>query len=357
MTNELICTWLGLPSDSWPPDHYRLLDLDPGKSDPTTVEHQVHQRLEAVRRYQLTHPEQATEAMNRLAQAFVCLTDPESKRVYDAALFGTSRGAVTVANPPPVRRRLSKPSAASAEDPVAGTELDTAAATASAPVAPEAAVAPPGTVPPIRRGPSADGFAEELKPDHAIDAARLSAAARRGLGSRRALYRRLAITRRLMKGWERAGKYMADPGRRIARPNEATEFLEQLTRIQGLLRSFPPLLGEAGHPGYLVIALARLQVVVPTFQTLLLSQREALARDWQAGIKVLAEHRLFLRAELRALRRGGRRGRALRWIRALLTDQPVLVLILAGLLLLNLFLWGQYLAGPFPREPVPKSAR
>ena len=48
----------------------------------------VHQRLDSVRRYQMTHPEAATEAMNRLAQAFVCLTEAASKRAYDAELLG-----------------------------------------------------------------------------------------------------------------------------------------------------------------------------------------------------------------------------------------------------------------------------
>ena len=33
MSHELICTWLGLPPGNWPPDHYRLLDLEPGESD------------------------------------------------------------------------------------------------------------------------------------------------------------------------------------------------------------------------------------------------------------------------------------------------------------------------------------
>ena len=43
--------------------------------------------MEKVRRYQLNHPELATEVMNRLAQALVCLTDPAAKQAYDAALF------------------------------------------------------------------------------------------------------------------------------------------------------------------------------------------------------------------------------------------------------------------------------
>src|SRR5262245_31151164 len=88
MSHHLICTWLGLPADSWPPDHYRLLGLEPGETDTALIEQRVHQRLDAVRRYQMMHPEQATEAMNRLAQAFVCLTEPAAKRAYDQALPG-----------------------------------------------------------------------------------------------------------------------------------------------------------------------------------------------------------------------------------------------------------------------------
>src|SRR5437763_2889787 len=88
MNHDVICSWLDLPAGSWPPDHYRLLGLEPGEDDVTLIEQRVHQRLDSVRRYQMMHPEQATEAMNRLAQAFVCLTDPPAKKVYDATLLG-----------------------------------------------------------------------------------------------------------------------------------------------------------------------------------------------------------------------------------------------------------------------------
>src|SRR5215207_2282322 len=88
MSHHLICTWLGLPADAWPPDHYRLLGLEPGETDTALIEQRVHQRLDSVRRYQMMHPEQATEAMNRLAQAFVCLTEPAAKRAYDQSLPG-----------------------------------------------------------------------------------------------------------------------------------------------------------------------------------------------------------------------------------------------------------------------------
>src|SRR5579871_6469340 len=81
--HELICSWLGLPAGAWPPDHYRLLGLEPGEGDTALIETRVHERIDSVRRYQMRYPEQATEAMKQLAMAFDCLTDPAGKRSYD----------------------------------------------------------------------------------------------------------------------------------------------------------------------------------------------------------------------------------------------------------------------------------
>jgi hypothetical protein len=86
MSLEWICSCLQLPAGSWPPDHYTLLGLKLGEADSRRIEQRVQERMEKLRPYQLTHTEQATEAMNRLAQAFVCLTDPAAKRAYDASL-------------------------------------------------------------------------------------------------------------------------------------------------------------------------------------------------------------------------------------------------------------------------------
>src|SRR5271157_3425368 len=114
MKHEAICAWLGLVPQNWPPDHYTLLGLEPGEPDVARIEQRVHERLARLRCYQLSHPEQATEAMNRLAQAFVCLTDPSAKKAYDAAL-GIGRGArppasrkTQTAGAPPARKRPTK---------------------------------------------------------------------------------------------------------------------------------------------------------------------------------------------------------------------------------------------------------
>src|SRR5262245_66184048 len=86
MSLDLICSALGVPPDRWPPDHYALLGLALGEADAAKIEAHVLDRMERLRRYQLTHPDAVTDAMNRLAQALVCLTDPAERRAYDAGL-------------------------------------------------------------------------------------------------------------------------------------------------------------------------------------------------------------------------------------------------------------------------------
>jgi len=158
---------------------------------------------------------------------------------------------------------------------------------------------------------------------------------RRGLGTKRALYYRIARTRQLLGAWEQTGKYL-NPPRRLRRPAEATELISHMHAIRELLQTFPPLLGKAGQPGYLVLTLARQEMIVPMLQALLPSQREVLARDWQAGHNLLLAHRSFLRQELRALRKRKRWVQGLRSLATGLFNHPSLLLVLLGLVALNL---------------------
>ena len=179
MSHELICEWLGLPAGSWPPDHYRLLGLEPGESDPELIEQRVHQRLDSVRHYQMAHPELATEAMNRLAQAYVCLTDSSSKQPYDAALLG---GAAPAAAMTAVAEARKSPS--DMPDPLAWL------------FGPATPRSPTATPPPLPRLPSLPPAqtqtlapSAEPEPREPVDpltaAARESKPARRGLGTKR----------------------------------------------------------------------------------------------------------------------------------------------------------------------------
>ena len=382
MSQDLICSWLGLAQDAWPPDHYTLLGLSQDETNTERIEEQVQTRLELVRRYQLLHPEQVTEAMNRLAQAYVCLTDPVAKRAYDRELTGGPDE-----EPVPAERE--------AEDPLSWLVGSGSRQFAEAGSGPPASVAllDWATVPPPQHSVALmeipairDEMAEEFNPapaargglaptvnamtlrpealgaipevplvaapppaqtnpvrmDPVVEAARASAPARRGLGTKLGLYQRIASTRKLLDAWVIAGKYMGNPKRRLARPSEATELIRGLGAIRTLIQHFPPLIGEAGQPGYAVVALAKQSAPVPTFQTLLPSQRATLAQHWQTGQQLLEEHKAFLRQELRTLRKKSTLGRAWRATRATLTDQPIALLLLLGLLVVNIVIWRLY---------------
>jgi hypothetical protein len=166
--------------------------------------------------------------------------------------------------------------------------------------------------------------------------------ARCGLCTRRALYKRIIRTRRLLRLWNELGRFLNAPKRRLHRATEGPQLLSLLEEITTLLQKFPPLLGEAGQPGYLVLALTQMDTI-KVFQSFSAHQREALSRDWAAGYKLLSLHRDFLRRELRAMRKRTFRQRFVRAILAGYHDQPLLVFVFLLLLALNLFLWQRYI--------------
>lgn len=446
MERELVCKWLGLPPERWPPDHYALLGLPVGETDIHKIEEHTHDRLARLRQHQLHHPEQVTEAMNCLAQAFSCLTDPKAKQAYDATL-GLPSAAPSSTEPakaPEVRRSspvlpipklpapptreagekksdgsksspavpipklpvapppvLPAPTAAEASlpPPPAAPSGETAAATTSSPDplawlfgpwgapverdvggTPTSAAAPAPTSgtpspeaapvvvdwkkepPPTRVSvnvstPEVPAQAEPEAPvvipppvdatPPAGTARELPRDARRGLGTKRQMYHRLATTRQLINAWKRSGRFLANPERRLTRLADANDLLQEFADIEELLRQFPRVMGEAGQPGYLVLALAKQPSVVPTFRGLSASQREALARDWNAALDVLLQHRDFLREEVRSLRKKSRWARTIRAASAFCSDHALSVLICAGVLALLLGVWTYYRYRPY----------
>jgi hypothetical protein len=340
MSHELICSWLGLPPESWPPDHYRLLGLTPGEADTALIEAHVHQRIDSVRCYQMRYPEQATEAMRLLARAFDCLTDPAGKKAYDASLLGTS--AVATIEPPSRAVLEARDPLAWLYDPPPLRSGAGLAAGAAEPGDPTLIAAPTIEMPPLPEEPAAAPAAPEVvaaEPSDPVMEAASSAPARRRLNTKRGLYSRIVLTRRLIRTWTQVGKYLASPKRRLNRPSEATDLIRLLDEIQDLLRRFPPLMGEAGQPGYLVVTLSQL-VIVPTFQTMDLKARKALSEDWKRGLRLLNAHRDFLRQEIRLMRRRALSTQMARAFNALPSDWPVaFALLLLALLAFNIALW------------------
>lgn len=262
--------------------------------------------MECVRRYQLAHPEAATEVMNWLAQAFNELCQPKTG----------SPATITKPDPPEIALVEIAPSTL----PPRGETV------ADVPFRPiEPTDNPP--LPPIML----EGTAE----DPVLETAR-SPAARRGLVTKRAIYQRISTTRMLIRAWVQAGQYLADPGYKLRTKEEALDLARQLTIIRQQLQSFPTLVGQAGQPGYYVISLARQPRIVQTFQALSPSERDGLVHDWEAGLRFLAAHRLFLRHEIEDLRGQSWLRRLGRPVLAFFTDYPVVWLFLLGLLALNI---------------------
>jgi hypothetical protein len=375
MSHQQVCSWLQLPSDQWPPDHYTLLGLPRGEDNLERIEQRVHERLARLRCYQLNHPDQVTEAMNLLARAFSCLTNLEAKRAYDAALKAGSSAPelVTPVNGSP---ETAEEPADTPPDPLAwlfgpwsqGAAPPPALAKAE-PVAGDWSTSPPPSRISVNPTPvevpvtdTANGMAvmqptvqpapAELPvpaPRDPIEEMARSVVGRRGLVRKRDLYFRIARTRRLLYAWDQAGKFLNHPTRRLARSAGAAFLTRQLTEILQELRDFPPLLGEAGQPGAYVVALARQPMIVPTFRTLLFSQRETLARDWRDGRKLLAAYRRFLRQEVREWRCQSWFGRLRRRLRASLSDHPFLLLPLLGVFVIVIWLLVLMRAGWLPR--------
>jgi hypothetical protein len=125
----------------------------------------------------------------------------------------------------------------------------------------------------------------------------------------------------------------------LTRQAEAQDLLRYLNEVDLILEKFPPLLGVAGQPGYLVITLAQ-HFSTTTFQGLSVSQREALSRDWRAGNKLLVAHRDYLRDQLRVMRRRTFRERMVLAARSFLREHTAAaLLLLLALAALNLALW------------------
>ena len=318
MDAELIRNWLQLPPGDWPPDHYTLLGLQAGETDTPRIEQQVYERMELARRYQLIHPEAATEAMNRLAQALVCLTDPGAKAEYDAALL-------------PAETRSSNASA----------EPEAAAARSIDPLA---------VILGLRDGAGVSRASLAMEQRRAALAAstRLSApteelpaiaADGRDIASRgrAAIYAQVRRIRQLLWSWEQSGQFLQQPPLRVVnRPADVADLMRHMQVIRELQNVMSPHLATDRSRGQQVLMLAQQEDVVPRLKLLTPPQREALARDWQAGYQILRGERRALRDRLRTMRRRGRCGWAIRFLGAAVRDNLDLALLGLAIIALNL---------------------
>lgn len=79
--------WLGIPPGERPPDHYTLLRLVMFEDDAEKVRNNYRKLNRHVRKFATgQHLKASQDLLNELAKAMLCVTDPESKREYDASL-------------------------------------------------------------------------------------------------------------------------------------------------------------------------------------------------------------------------------------------------------------------------------
>ena len=132
-------TWLGIPPEEQPPNHYRLLGIPPFEDQPEAIEHAADQRMAHLRTLQTgEHTALSQRLLNEVAAARISLLNPDKKAAYDAQLrqegvgslfpptgLGHSEGASRKKTPDPLSARPRKPPVlAHAPSPAGGSPAD-----------------------------------------------------------------------------------------------------------------------------------------------------------------------------------------------------------------------------------------
>ena len=80
-------TWLGIPPDEQPPNHYRLLGVKPFETNQDVIANAVDRQVMHIRTFQQgKFADQSQAVLNKISAARVCLLNPDSKSAYDKQL-------------------------------------------------------------------------------------------------------------------------------------------------------------------------------------------------------------------------------------------------------------------------------
>ncbi len=108
--------WLGIPRHQQPPDHYRLLGLEPFEQDRDEIQRRAEQRLRQVQMYRRgPHVRLCEELAYKITVAKTCLLNPSLKPSYDQKLRATSAAAQAAVDGPkgaPAAKAVSAEAAA-----------------------------------------------------------------------------------------------------------------------------------------------------------------------------------------------------------------------------------------------------
>lgn len=80
-------TWLGIPPEEQPPNHYHLLGIRPFENNPDVIENAADRQMAHLRNRQIgKHSELSQQLLNDVATAKICLLTPARKTAYDRQL-------------------------------------------------------------------------------------------------------------------------------------------------------------------------------------------------------------------------------------------------------------------------------
>lgn len=311
MNQEMLCTWLGVAKTEWPPDPRTLLGLRPDEQDPTIIEKRVQDRMAKLRCYQLSYPEEATEGMNRVAEAFIALTEVQ-KSAQESGIVATARVDETVSAPPSAEWQEAPPPVRQERMVSPGPQTDPDFVT---PILPSKPYVAPET--PIRRG-----IDLELMRELAEESEEASS----NLATLEAVIERVDRTRALLHAWDRLGKHFKGTVKKIS-PKELDAYAARLDRVARALEGFPAFLGSPGKPGYRVAVQARLRLPLTLVRGMSEDQREELTSDWQTGRQVLLAHRRYLRRLFKSMRHRSALGLFFHAVRSIVNDHPIWTLV------------------------------
>ncbi len=223
--------------------------------------------------------------MNLLAQAMICLTEPATRTAYDQKLL-PSPPVINLGDADELPLQLVDEPPAAARP----VRLDRRAQPDLDPLR-----LPPETYS-LEDEPDADALlipeliddepltlAEEEDEEDEPETRSINPRPDRTPKTRRDFYRSIVRIRRVLRIWERLRAYLDDPEKTFDRRIDTIAFMSCLAELQPLLPSVADLVGGPNQPGHLVAALARQQLVVEMFRSLLPSQRLALTRDCQSA--------------------------------------------------------------------------
>lgn len=80
-------SWLGIPPQEQPPDHYRLLGVEPFEQDLTVIKTHAEQRVRQIKMYRRSaHGALCDKLLHQITAAKACLSNPMLKASYDRKL-------------------------------------------------------------------------------------------------------------------------------------------------------------------------------------------------------------------------------------------------------------------------------